>query len=292
MQAAPLDRQLLYETAFVSGLRRNELAQLTPAHVNLENEALRLDSNWTKNRKPGLQPVPRSLLERLLAFAAAGFPDKIYRATYARSPSMNLPPKGRLLYVPAHTAAVIYRDMKRAGVDKVTPLGKLDFHALRTAYINFVLRDSTLSPTDMQDMARHGSLDMTKTVYGRARADRMRDAAARISDEICVPCAYPEDEEAERENATPVDTGGCALTKLAPALGLESKRPFFSSVQNFHKKPPNRCTSMRWASPLMTANLRSVHTVDRSTAHLSRIRGSHMGTPMLNWPKSSSRGQS
>ena len=111
--------------------------------------------------------------------------------------------------------------MKRAGVDKVTPLGKLDFHALRTAYINFVLRDSTLSPTDMQDMARHGSLDMTKTVYGRARADRMRDAAARISNEICVPCAYPEDEEAEQENATPVDTGGCALTKLAPALGLE-----------------------------------------------------------------------
>ncbi len=87
LQAAPLDRQLLYETAFVSGLRRNELAQLTPAHVNLGNEALRLDPNWTKNRKPGLQPVPRSLLERLLAFAAAGFPDKIYRATYARSQS-------------------------------------------------------------------------------------------------------------------------------------------------------------------------------------------------------------
>jgi len=61
LQAAPLDRQLLYETAFVSGLRRNELAQLTPAHVDLENEALRLDPNWTKNRKPGLQPVPRSL---------------------------------------------------------------------------------------------------------------------------------------------------------------------------------------------------------------------------------------
>ena len=48
------------------------------------------------------------------------------------------------------------RDMKRAGGDKVAPLGKLDFHALRTAYINFVLRDSTLSPSDMQDMARHG----------------------------------------------------------------------------------------------------------------------------------------
>jgi integrase len=78
LEVAPPDRRLLYETAFVSGLRRNELAQLEPAHVDLENEALRLDSNWTKNRKPGLQSVPRSLLERLLAFSNAGFPDKIY----------------------------------------------------------------------------------------------------------------------------------------------------------------------------------------------------------------------
>jgi hypothetical protein len=38
-----------------------------------------------------------------------------------------------------------------------------------TAYINFMLQDTTLSLTDMQDMARHGSLDMTKTVYGRGR---------------------------------------------------------------------------------------------------------------------------
>ena len=66
---------------------------------------------------------------------------------------MNLPPKGRLLYVPAHTAAVIYRDMKRAGVDKVTPLGKLDFHALRTAYIN------PLAAQDMPAGLHHISWD-------------------------------------------------------------------------------------------------------------------------------------
>ncbi len=70
-------------------------------------------------------------------------------------------------------------------------MGKFDFHSLRTAYINFVLRDSTLSPTDMQDLARHGSLDMTMTVYGRARADRMTEAARRISEEFCVPSAPP-----------------------------------------------------------------------------------------------------
>ncbi len=41
LQAAPLDRQLLYETAFVSGLRRNELAQSHEAIVAIpENRAL------------------------------------------------------------------------------------------------------------------------------------------------------------------------------------------------------------------------------------------------------------
>jgi hypothetical protein len=84
---APPDRRLLYETAFISGLRRNELAQLEPAHVDLENEALRLDSNWTKNRKPGRQSVHRSLLEHLLAFSNAGFPDRLYQAAYSRSQS-------------------------------------------------------------------------------------------------------------------------------------------------------------------------------------------------------------
>ena len=152
--------------------------------------------------------------------------------------------------------------MKRAGVDKVTPLGKLDFHALRTAYINFVLRDSTLSPTDMQDMARHGSLDMTKTVYGRARADRMRDAAARISDEICVPCAYPEDEEAERENAAPVDTGGRAFTKLAPALGLEPR----SDLQHNHAETRQNPAKSGQSSALE----KSPDTVDQQNPALSQ----------------------
>ena len=167
----------------------------------------------------------------------------------------------------------------------------------RVAFINFLIENGDVTPKELQELARHSSIDMSWNVYGRANEERARDAVENLSaimeiEAESVPFVHRLAVGAERENATPVDTGGCAVTKLAPALGLESKRPFFSSVQNFHKKPPNRCTSMRWASPLMTANLRSVHTVDRSTAHLSGIRGSHMGTPMLNWHKSSSRGPS
>jgi len=42
LQVAPLDRRLLYETALTSGLRRNELAQLTPDHVDIDGEGLRV----------------------------------------------------------------------------------------------------------------------------------------------------------------------------------------------------------------------------------------------------------
>jgi integrase len=224
LQAAPIERRLLYETAFCSGLRAGELRQLTAHHVDLDEAGIRLDAAWTKNRSSGLQPVPRALLERLLAFARAGHVDRIYEAAYQRGPTNAAPPKGRLLYVPAHTARCMQVDTDAAGVQRNTAKGKLDFHGLRVAYINFILGDSSLSPKEMQDLARHGSLDLTLNVYGRARADRLRDAAERIGSriaELCVPSATSADGKPERKSATPVDTGGCASVELAPAVGLE-----------------------------------------------------------------------
>jgi hypothetical protein len=55
--------------------------------------------------------------------------------------------------------------------------------------VNFVLADDTLSPKDMQALARHGTLDMTVGRYGTARADRMRQAAERIADRVGRSCA-------------------------------------------------------------------------------------------------------
>ena len=226
LHAAPIERRLLYETAFCSGLRAGELRQLKEHHVDLNEGGFRLEAAWTKNRKPGLQPAPRSLLERLLTFARSGHVDRIYEAAYQRGPTDTSPPKGRLLYVPAHTARSMQVDMAAADVPRDAPKGKLDFHALRVAYINFILGDVTLSPKEMQDLARHGTLDLTLNVYGRSRAERLHGAAERIAAEIgppCVPPAYREEAVPERKSATPVVTGGCASTYMAPALGLEPR---------------------------------------------------------------------
>jgi hypothetical protein len=47
--------------------------------------------------------------------------------------------KNPLLYVPSHPARSLDMDLEKAGIPKVTPKGKIDFHAVRLAYINLVI---------------------------------------------------------------------------------------------------------------------------------------------------------
>ncbi|MFP6643861.1 MAG: tyrosine-type recombinase/integrase, partial [Candidatus Latescibacterota bacterium] len=173
---ATADRRLLYATAFVTGLRSNELRLLKPGDADVSMGGLHLDASWTKNRKRGFQVVPRHLLEILLAQAALGVPDELYRKAYSRSSSKNDPPQGRLLYVPSHPERALYRDMVTAGVEKETDRGILDFHAVRKSFVTFLLHDPQLAPKEVQELSRHADLDLTMNVYGEARQDELRDA--------------------------------------------------------------------------------------------------------------------
>ncbi len=71
-------RKLLFETAFMSGLRSGELRRLTIHHLDRERSGLILDAEWTKNREADLQPIPASLTERLYEFARSGEPARLY----------------------------------------------------------------------------------------------------------------------------------------------------------------------------------------------------------------------
>ena len=78
LDVAPVYRRLLYTTAFLSGLRANELRSLTLAHLDRTRHDLRLDAAWTKNRQASFQPLPTQLVEDLYAFASAGYPQELY----------------------------------------------------------------------------------------------------------------------------------------------------------------------------------------------------------------------
>lgn len=178
-----LEERLLLETAFLSGLRAKELSKLELEHLDLKKGGLHLDAAWTKNRKPGFQPVPEDLLERLEAFARSGKPKEIYEERYRRRGSTQKPPAKPLLYVPSHTARTLDRLLEKAGIPKQTPAGKMDFHACRTAYITLVI-ESGATIKEAQVLARHSTADLTMNVYGRVREDRLGSVVKGIGQKL------------------------------------------------------------------------------------------------------------
>jgi integrase len=137
LQACASHRRLLLETAFLSGLRAKELRNLTLDHLDLDRCGLRLDAIWTKNRQPGFQPLPTSLVHRLHDFCISGEPARLYARFYGRKDANRDVPANPLLYVPTHTARDLDMDLQAAGIQKYTLGGKLDFHGCGVAYITF-----------------------------------------------------------------------------------------------------------------------------------------------------------
>jgi len=225
LEVAPSHRRMLYEVAFLSGLRANELRNLTVVHLDVERSGLNLDAAWTKNRKPGFQPLPKDLIERLRIFASSGEARSIYEKNFKKAKSNRLPPENPLLYVPTQTDRVLKIDLQAAGIPIQNVKGKLDFHACRVAFINLILERGEVTPKEAQDLARHSTLDMTMNTYGRVREERLAEAVERAGKAIlqpkCVPAVYRLVAGAERENATRVKSAGCVSQKLVAGAGFE-----------------------------------------------------------------------
>ncbi len=158
-------RQLLYETAMLTGLRAGELRALKVRHLDIHRQGLHLEAKWTKNRRKGFQPLPLVLLNRLVA-ASEGKNDD-----------------APLLKVPVKQSQALDRDLKRAGISKRLPGGKLDFHALRLVYINLVIENGA-TVKEAQSLARHATPELTMNVYGRTREDRLADIAEGVGSVI------------------------------------------------------------------------------------------------------------
>jgi integrase len=230
LEACAPHRRLMLETAFLSGLRANELRNLSIEHLDLKRGRLHLDAAWTKNRKPGFQPIPRSLSQRLQAFAESGEATRLYEKFYARSGTTLQAPDHPLLYVPTHTARDLDIDLKAAGIQKNAPGGKLDFHACRLAYINFVI-ESGVTVKEAQELARHSTPDLTMNVYGRTREDRLSQAVEKVAaslqtisdDEECATYVQRQAVGAETESATPFINRELRLVENGGGGGIRTR---------------------------------------------------------------------
>lgn len=165
LKAAPPERRLIYETALLTGLRANELRNLTVADVNFDLCQLHLKAEWTKNRQAGTQPLPKSLLPKLKKQVEGKDENDL------------------LFNMPTHTGRAFSKDREKAGVRKETPDGTADFHALRVTFVTNLIENGA-SAKEAQTLARHSTPDITMNTYARTRRTNLQDITDRIGKKL------------------------------------------------------------------------------------------------------------
>jgi len=202
LNASPDYRRILYETAFCSGLRAKELRSLQVQDLDVRRGGLRLHAEWTKNRQDGFQPLPAIVVEHLSEFASTGLAKAIYRRQFIRGGSKAECPKDPLLYVPTHPSRTLKADLEAAGIPERTAEGKIDFHALRVAYVSFVIETGADLKT-AQSLARHTTPELTMNIYARVRGSRLNEVTEAVAKLVFPLVKTKPAEPAARPSANP-----------------------------------------------------------------------------------------
>jgi len=157
------DRAMLYALAVGTGLRRGELASLTPESFALDATppTVTVEAGYSKRRRRDVQPLPPQLVGPLAAWLAGK-------------------ERGRPVFkVPDKTAAMLRADLEAAGIPRETREGVVDFHALRHTYVTRLVR-SGVSVKIAQELARHSDPKLTLGVYAHAALEEKAEAVARV----------------------------------------------------------------------------------------------------------------
>ncbi len=179
LAVAPYHRQVLYMVAVITGLRANELRSLRREHLDTEQLGLWLDAEWTKNRKPGFQPLPEATVKLLGEYFDSGIVPRLY-SQYIRTKVFH---SQALLYVPSEPSKDLERDMEHAGIPKKTAAGKLDFHAMRTSFVSLTI-EAGATAKEAQQLARHSDPRITMNVYARATDERLSQVVGKVANRV------------------------------------------------------------------------------------------------------------
>ena len=163
LTVAPPERQILYEMALFSGLRLGELRHLRGAHLDIGRGGVRLEAEWTKNRRAGFQPLPAHLVAKLAG--ATEFPS---------SPLLRVPSQPQV-------TRLFDRDLRAAGIEKVNDQGVVVFHSWRGTYAT-LLDSLGASPKETQELMRHATPMLTMQRYVQAQLENQQRLVQKMAD--------------------------------------------------------------------------------------------------------------
>ena len=141
------ERSRIYILSAFTGLRRKEIASLTPRSFALTTDppTLTVEAACSKHRKEDVLPIHPQLVVLIRKWIAGVPPDQILFPKLAKR----------------RTWLMVKKDLERVGIAYETPEGIADFHAAgRHTYITSLLKSGASLP-ETKELARHSDVNMT-----------------------------------------------------------------------------------------------------------------------------------
>lgn len=254
-------RSRIYYLSFMTGLRRSEIASLTPASfcLNEGHPKVTIAATVSKHRKEDVLPLHPMLVKKLrewlsgLPCDAPLFPNLARRKTWL----------------------MVKKDLERAGILYETREGFADFHAAgRHSYITQLMRNGTKISV-AKALARHTKIDMTMKYTHMDFEDQ-----AKALDALPSPCQHIVSNSGDADvhepalavavrqacEATSVDVSAC---ELSPSHTNKQKRaPDGSGALEWRRREsneeasnPNRLTRQSLATSGLPLSAHCQHSL-------------------------------
>jgi len=159
-----VDRAILYLTAVETGLRANELRQLTVSNFNFDENTVTVEAKTAKNRQGAVLPLKEDTAERLKSYVSGKLPT------------------AKVFIVPHRTADMLKADLLDAGISyEADDGGYKDFHGLRHLTATLLAREG-IHPSVAQQLMRHNDIRLTMQIYTHTFHEQYSQAIERLPD--------------------------------------------------------------------------------------------------------------
>ena len=276
-------RARIYLLAYFTGLRRQELASLTPASFDIDSEqpTLKVEAACSKHRREDVLPLHPELVDLLRDWLRDGdanqplFPHLAKRRTWK----------------------MVKLDLERVGIPYKTAEGVADFHAAgRHTYITELLRNGA-SLVEARELARHSDVRMTMK-YTHIGLDDQARALSKLKGVTAMPSEVedsvdPQNVASEKcprsghatgvspcQNVAFGDTGESSpLNDETPGTdrGYRQKSSSDNSCQKWRRRESNLPTIL---TQLVTASA-IAKTANSAALHMRCIQTASRGTGWL-----------
>lgn len=153
-------RARIYTVSYMTGLRRKEIASLTPRSFSLDSSppTVTIEAACSKSRRTDVLPLHPDLVRMVRGWIKGMRPDAPLFPKLANR----------------RTWLMVKKDLERVGIDYETPDGIADFHAAgRHSHITGLVRSGASIP-EAQKLARHTDVKLTMRYTHIGIADQAR----------------------------------------------------------------------------------------------------------------------